>query len=72
MLLTDAERLKFADYLEMDAESSEKVAIQFEKLGGPPMVMLAKQERTIAAASRLIAKRLRSVESMSIGAKGKA
>lgn len=58
MILTDAERAKFADYLEMDAQSSEAILRQMEKL--PGMEALAKKTKIEIAANRLVAKRLRN------------
>jgi hypothetical protein len=65
-MLTDAERQKFADYLEMDAEGCDQLAIQMEKLPSPPTLQLAKQQRNLAMAERVVARKLRSTETMTI------
>jgi hypothetical protein len=65
--LTDQERQRFADWLEMEADSNEGLAAQMDKIAGPMMGEVSKRQRIEAAAMRLIAKRLRSTESMSIG-----
>lgn len=63
MLLTDDERLRFTEYLDLESESAKGIAEQMEKLAGPAGQVLAKQERLYAAAARLIADRLRSTDS---------
>lgn len=72
MLLTDDERRRFADYLLIEAESAEGMAAQMATLPGPVMAELAKRERTIAAASRLVAQRLTSGESMTVASEDKS
>jgi len=67
LLLTEQERHRFADWLEMEAASSEGLALELDKLFGGSVAAIAKQHRMEAAASRLIAKKLRSIESMTIG-----
>ena len=67
LLLDDAERHRFAEYLEREAQSASAMAEQIEKTAGPVGAVLGKQERLYAAAATLIAKRLRATESFSIG-----
>ena len=64
-LLTDVERNRFASYLERDAHSSRMIIEQMKKLG-PHGIILAENEEMYASAAELIARKLRSVESMSI------
>lgn len=65
MLLTDAERERFATYLELEAESDEGIATQMETLPHVPQA-LVKKLRTEGMAAKIIAAKLRSAESMSI------
>lgn len=61
IVLTDAEREKFATYLEQDAASNSAMADQVQKIGGGlPMEAMAKKLRAEAAAARVIAAKLRS------------
>lgn len=64
MLLTDAERQRFAQYLEEEAHTDEAMADQMEQVRVPEV--LVKKLRMEAAAARIIAAKLRSIESMSI------
>jgi hypothetical protein len=64
MLLTDSERQKFADYLEVDADSSDGIARQAEKI--PGMSELVRKLRAEAAACRIVAAKLKSIESQSV------
>jgi hypothetical protein len=66
LLLSDAERERFAAYLERDAVSSEGIAEQMQKLGGPVIEPLRQQVLAEAAACRIIAKKLRSTESQRV------
>jgi hypothetical protein len=66
LLLTDEERQRFADWLEMSADSNEQIAAQMERVGSPPMMAVAKLNRTEAAAMRVVLRKLRTTESMSI------
>jgi hypothetical protein len=63
-LLTDAERDRFAAYLERDVEGSRAILSQMEKVGGPDV--LIRQIRTEMVAAEIVAKKLRSIESTSI------
>lgn len=67
MLLSDEELARFADWLELQAESNDQIAAQMEQVAGPAMAAVAKFNRTEAAAMRVVLKRLRSTESMTIG-----
>lgn len=65
--LTDAERQKFAAYLEQDAASGRAMADQVAKLGGGgPMEAMAKKLRAEAAAAQIVAAKLRSIEASTI------
>lgn len=64
LLLTDAERERFAAYLEREAASNEAMARQMEQIKVPEAVI--KRERLKALAARMIAENLRSTESVSI------
>ena len=66
MTLTDSERLKFVDYLDECADNAEGIAKQMASLPGPMMEVIAKRERNFAAAYRIVANRLRDVETMSV------
>lgn len=63
LLLTRAERDRFAAYLENEARSDEELAKQVDKIG--PEV-LAKKYRVEALAARVIAKKLREIEDQTI------
>lgn len=65
MMLTEAERHKFADWLEHEAMTSQGLIVQMEKVGGP-FAALATRYRGEAAAMILIAKKLRSIESFTV------
>lgn len=60
MTLTDAERARFADYLEEEARSDNLLAAQCNKIGE---VVVAQKLRTEAACALVIARKLRSTES---------
>ena len=64
--LTDAERNHFADWLEQESASSEVLAKQAESLG-PSFHVVVKRLRMEAAATMMVAKRLRNTESLTIG-----
>lgn len=75
MFLTDAERNRFADWLEFDAAQSNAMAKQMDTFatqpgGGAHYAVLAKRERAEAMAALIIAKKLRSTESVTIGGQG--
>lgn len=69
IMLTQAERDKFAAYLEQDARSDDQMGTQMEKLGGP-MAIMAKRYKAKAAAKLVVAMELRSIEDMSVGGGG--
>lgn len=64
IFLTDHEREHFAAWLEQEAESSRLLLKQLEKL--PQGVVVADHMKLEAAACALIAKKLRSTESMTV------
>ena len=65
--LTDAEREKFALYLEQDAASNSALAAQMEKMDPTgTMGMLATKYKNEAAAARIIAAKLRSIETSEV------
>lgn len=68
-LLTQAERDRFATWLEQEASDGEAMAKQIETMAGgaPPFLLLAKKERSEALAARIIAAKLRSIESVTVG-----
>lgn len=66
-LLTDAERQRFLQWLEMQAESSKAMLAQFEKLSPALAETLAAKEKQELAGYLIVARVLRSSESMTIG-----
>jgi hypothetical protein len=62
-MLSDQDRERFAAYLEREAASDEQMAEQCEKLGHAPMV---KKLRAEAMAARIIASKLRSIETTAV------
>lgn len=69
LLLTAAERERFAAWLEHEAVVDEQMAAQAESLAGLAGVVLAKQNRTEALAARVVARKLRSIEDMTTEAR---
>lgn len=66
--LTDQEREKFAAYLEQDAMSNAAMAAQMEKMDPTgTMGMLATKYKNEAAAARIVAAKLRSIQTDTIG-----
>ena len=65
MLLTNDERQKFAQWLEILAASNKGIAEQAKALG-PVGEIIAKRELIEAAAAILIADKLRATETVSI------
>jgi len=63
ILLSDAERERFASYLEEEARTNDGLAQQADKLG-PVGVMLAKKLRSDGLAASLVARQLRNAETM--------
>ncbi len=59
LLLTPAERERFASWLEREAEMDETMAEQVVKISGPEG--LAKKYRVEAMAAKVIAQKLRSI-----------
>ncbi len=64
LLLTEEERIRFAEYLEREAASDEAMIKQMESIGAPKEMI--KRYRTQMVASGIVAARLRSIEDMSI------
>lgn len=64
-LLTQEERDRFAAYLEAEAATDEGIAQQMEQAKVPDV--LIRKIRAEATAARIIAAKLRSIESMQIG-----
>ncbi len=58
--LTDAERERFAVYLEMESKSSEEMARQVETLGAAHAPMVKKM-RAEAMAQKIVAMNLRAI-----------
>ena len=68
IFLTDAERTRFAAYLEQDACSDDGMAQQLDTVqAASPVAAMLRQK---AAAKLLVAQHLRSGETMEIGAGG--
>jgi hypothetical protein len=66
LLLTDQERERFAAWLEHEAATENTLVAQMEKLG-PSFALVIEQKKLEANASLVIARKLRSTQSMSIG-----
>jgi len=64
MLLTDEERWRFIRYLEEEAATDEGMAAQMEKIRVP--ASLPKKLRAEALAAKVVAAKLRSIESMTV------
>ena len=65
-MLTPAERDRFATWLEYEAETDEQMARQAESLG-PAHKPIVSKIRVEAMAASIVAKKLRSIESETIG-----
>lgn len=65
MILTEEERNKFASYLEQDAKDGDAIEQQMANLGDYTDP-IRKQIRVESMAARVIAKKLRSTESMEV------
>lgn len=65
MLLTQAERERFIAYLEHEAETDEGIATQMETIHVPEV--LIRKIRTEAMAAKVMAAKLRSIESTTLG-----
>jgi hypothetical protein len=59
VILTDAERAKFAEYLEADIQSSEIIIRQMEGFRGLPSALVARMSAEVAA-MKIVARRLRN------------
>lgn len=68
-LLTDQERQRFIEYLEMEADSNDQMAGHLERIGGPAMLAVANMHRGESNALRIVAKRLKSIESITVAPK---
>jgi len=66
LLLSEAERDRFADWLEHEARTATGLAEQAAMLGGAMMNVTVRRLRDEAAASLLIARKLRATRSDSI------
>lgn len=68
-LLTTAERLRFIEWLDWQADSNKGLIEQWEKLGGdqPHIEAVAKKLRAEEMAYRIVSSILRTTEEMSIG-----
>lgn len=64
LLLTDDERARFAAYLERTAADDEAMITQMEAIKAPEV--LIKRTRTEAIAAKIIAAKLRSIESVNV------
>ncbi len=62
LLLTAAERQRFADWLDREADAGQAIAGQFEKLNPAVAEALLKRERAEVAAAKIIAAKLRSIQ----------
>ena len=59
MILTDEERVKFANYLRESADIDSKLAEQLSNLGGSPAIdKLAQKYKTEAMAAKIISQKL--------------
>lgn len=65
-MLTDQERMKFAAWLEESAAAADGIVEQLARLG-PFGEVAAKRERQEAEAARMIAAKLRAIESCQCG-----
>lgn len=66
--LTDQERAKFAAYLEQDAAATDGLVKQLGNLGANPATdMLTKKMKAEATAARIVAAKLRSIETDTVG-----
>ena len=65
LLLTEAERIRFAEWLELQAETAKGMAHQMEKMSIMP-AMIELEKRRIAA-YLLVASGLRNTETMTVG-----
>ena len=61
MLLSDQERKRFIEYLEVEVYSAEGIVTQMEKLPGVPKQLIEQNQR-LAAACKVLIKQLGSGE----------
>lgn len=68
-MLSDEERLKFAEYCERQSLSASEMAKALDASNMPPFVIaeMLMRERETQSAFAFVAKRLRDTESFSIG-----
>lgn len=64
MLLSDSDRKKFIEYLELDAKSNDLLAEQMEKIEAAKF--LAQRKRILAKCQRIVADELNNCESVTI------
>lgn len=64
--LTKEERIRFASWLEAQAESSRLLLEPLEKMG-PSVAGVTKREKEEMTAALRIARKLRSIEDMTLG-----
>jgi hypothetical protein len=64
LLLTDAERERFAAYLEHEAATDEGIVTQMENIHVPEAMI--RRVRAEAAAARMVAAKLRAAETQTI------
>lgn len=65
-LLTDAEKHRFSQWLQLQIESCKAMAEQMEKMAGPIGEELAKRERLKGAAFLIVYREINSGEKMEI------
>ena len=67
LLLTAAERNRFASWLENEAKTAEKMIEQMKKLPESIATVLIMREELERSAALILARKLRSIEDQSIG-----
>jgi hypothetical protein len=65
-LLTDEEKHRFSQWLQLQIESCKAMSEQMEKMAGPVGEQLAKRERLKVAAFTLVYREINSGETMEI------
>lgn len=70
-LLTNEEKQRFLEWLELQAESSRAMLKQFESLPSAVAEVMIRKEKRDLAGFIIVANHLRSGESMAIGEGGK-
>jgi len=66
-LLTDEEKHRFSQWLQLQIDSCKQMGEQMAKMGGPVGAELVKRERAKAAAFTLVYREINSGETMEIG-----